>query len=65
MRVSHNKIVMLEGAETSASGPNQTITKNGYEHVTSLEEADCYLAFLTQTYPKNGKYGFNYLIEMK
>lgn len=47
---------MLEevgSSENSAS--NVTIFKHDFKDISSLEEADCFLTFLSQEYPGNGK----------
>ncbi|KFM58802.1 hypothetical protein X975_08326, partial [Stegodyphus mimosarum] len=47
---------MLEEAEVSNKGHNgTTLDKNFFEDISSLEEADCYLDFLSQPYPHTGK----------
>ncbi|XP_035206838.1 diuretic hormone receptor-like, partial [Stegodyphus dumicola] len=49
---------MLEEAEVSNKGHNgTTLDKNFFEDISSLEEADCYLDFLSQPYPHTGKGG--------
>lgn len=56
MRVVENNVNMLQGTEISMDDSDEAkIAENVFEHFASLEEADCYIAFLAQTYPGNGK----------
>ena len=53
--------MLQEGGTSVKSSSNVTIFKNGFEDITSLEEADCFLAFLSQEYPGNGKFIYFFL----
>lgn len=47
---------MLQETDGSIKGANNTsVERNPFEDIGSLEEADCYLDFLSEIYPKNGR----------
>lgn len=47
---------MLQETEITVKSTNNTSSEqNFFEDKTSLEEADCYLSFLTQPYPGTNK----------
>lgn len=48
-------MMLQESGTSEKSSSNVTIFENGFEDITSLEEADCFLEFLSQEYPGNGK----------
>lgn len=48
-------MMLQENGTSEKSSSNVTIFKNGFEDISSLEEADCFLEFLSQEYPGNGK----------
>lgn len=48
--------MLQESGTSEKSSSNVTIFQNGFEDITSLEEADCFLEFLSLEYPENGKF---------
>lgn len=47
---------MLQETDSTIKGANNTsVERNPFEDIGSLEEADCYIDFISEIYPKNGR----------